>query len=169
MVSLRELMRGPLKPGVLTWIGLRPAHRQDLTAVDEADVVLGAGLDGDHYSHRGDGKRAVTLIQAEHLPAVAAILGLDQVDPLQTRRNLVVKGLNLTALKDRRFMIGDALFETTGECAPCSRMDENLGSGGFQAMRGHGGITARILRGGRIRIGDRVVVLTDADETPAAA
>lgn len=169
MVSLKELMRGPLKAGVLTWIGLRPAHRQNLTPVDEAEVILGAGLAGDHYSHRGDGKRAVTLIQAEHLPAVAAILGLAGVDPLQTRRNLVVKGLNLTALKDRRFAIGEAVFETTGECAPCFRMDENLGPGGFQAMRGHGGITARILRGGRIRVGDAVVALTEAETEPEAA
>ena len=76
-----------------------------------------------------------------------------------TRRNLVISGLNLLALKGRTFTIGDALFAYTGPCAPCSRMDENLGPGGFQAMRGHGGIITRVLKPGTIRVGDAVVVL----------
>jgi MOSC domain-containing protein YiiM len=163
MASLKQLMRAPMKPGRLVWIGLRPGHRQPLQSVEVAEIVLGAGLRGDHYPGKGDGKRAVTMIQAEHLPAVAGILGLASVNPLQTRRNLVVSGLNLLALKGRRFSIGDALFEFTGDCAPCSRMNENLGPGGFQAMRGHGGITTRVLRAGSIRVGDDVVVLDEAD------
>lgn len=159
MSTLKELMNAPMRPGTLEWIGIRPAHRQALQPVESAEIVLGAGLKGDHYPGKGDGKRAVTLIQAEHLPAVATLLGLSAVNPLQTRRNLVVSGVNLIALKNRQFTIGTALLETTGECAPCSRMDENLGAGGFQAMRGHGGITARILRGGTIRLGDALIVI----------
>lgn len=161
MPSLKELMRAPMKPGRLVWIGLRPAHRQPLEAVAAAEVLLASGLAGDHYPGKGDGKRAVTLIQAEHLDAVAAMLSLPAITPLQTRRNLVVAGLNLLALKGRRFQIGDAQFEMTGDCAPCARMNENLGPGGFQAMRGHGGITARVLRAGRIAVGDAVQVLDD--------
>lgn len=161
MASLKELMRAPMKPGRLTWIGLRPAHRQPLAAVDQAEVLLGSGLAGDHYPGKGDGKRAVTLIQAEHLDAVAAMLGLPCITPMETRRNLVVAGLNLRALKGRQFQIGEALFEMTGDCAPCARMNENLGPGGFQAMRGHGGITARVLRSGRIAVGDAVQVIDD--------
>jgi MOSC domain-containing protein YiiM len=72
------------------------------------------------------------------------------------RRNLVVAGCNLRALQGRRFTIGDVELEGTGECHPCSRMEEALGEGGYQAMRGHGGLNARILRGGTLRIGDAV-------------
>jgi MOSC domain-containing protein YiiM len=170
MPSLKELMRAPMNPGRLVWIGLRPGHREPLRSVQEAEIVYGGGLLGDHYPGKGDGKRAVTLIQAEHLPAVAAILGLGSIDPLQTRRNLVVSGLNLLALKGRTFAIGEARLEMTGDCAPCSRMNENLAPGGFQAMRGHGGITARVLRGGVIRVGDAVIVETlDADSTAEPA
>ncbi|GAC1632291.1 MAG: MOSC domain-containing protein [Nevskia sp.] len=169
MPSLKELMLAPMRPGRLLWIGLRPAHRAPLLALREAEIVLGGGLRGDHYPGRGDGRRAVTLIQAEHLPAVAALLGLAALDPLQTRRNLVVGGLNLLALKGRTFGIGEARLAMTGDCAPCSRMDENLGAGGFQAMRGHGGITARVLRGGVIRVGDAVVVLDREEDSPAAS
>ena len=103
------------------------------------------------------GKRQVTLIQAEHLPVIAALAGLETVAPEHLRRNVVVSGLALLALKDRRFRIGDVLLEGTGECHPCSRMEEAFGPGGYNAVRGHGGITARVLEGGLIEVGGLLV------------
>ena len=103
------------------------------------------------------GKRQVTLIQAEHLPVIAALAGLETVAPEHLRRNVVVSGLALLALKDRRFRIGDVLLEGTGECHPCSRMEEVFGPGGYNAVRGHGGITARVLEGGLIEVGGLLV------------
>ena len=104
------------------------------------------------------GKRQVTLIQAEHLPVIAALAGLPEVTPATLRRNIVVSGLPLLALKDRRFRLGSeaggwVLLEGTGECHPCSRMEEALGAGGYNAVRGHGGITARVLEGGMVAVG----------------
>ena len=87
---------------------------------------------------------------------IAKLCGRDLVTPSQLRRNLVVSGINVTALKGLQFHVGEVLLEGTGDCPPCSRMEENLGPGGFQAMRGHGGITAMVLAAGRIHIGDRV-------------
>jgi MOSC domain-containing protein YiiM len=78
------------------------------------------------------------------------------VSPDLVRRNLVVSGISVLALKDQRFSIGDVVLEGTGLCEPCSRMEANLGSGGYNAMRGHGGITARILAGGVLWLGDAV-------------
>ncbi|WP_040380738.1 MOSC domain-containing protein [Deinococcus aquatilis] len=109
----------------------------------------------------GPGKRQVTLIQAEHLPVIAALAGLDTVTPEELRRNIVVRGLPLLALKDARFQIGEVILEGTGECHPCSRMEETFGPGGYNAVRGHGGITARVVRGGVIRVGDALTVLPD--------
>jgi len=152
--SLAELRATLPQAGRVTWIGVRPARRANVKAVDTVEAIAGHGLEGDRYAHDGD--RQVTLIQAEHLAAVAAFVGRAAVDPALLRRNIVVAGLNVLALKGRRFRVGNALLEATGPCEPCSRMEEALGPGGYNAMRGHGGITARVLESGPIGVGDAV-------------
>jgi MOSC domain-containing protein YiiM len=145
----------------VTWIGVRPARKAALVPLEAAEITLEAGLVGDHYSGRPGGKRQVTLIQAEDLSAIAGYLGRE-VTPGDLRRNLVVEGINLRALKDRRFRIGEAVLEATDDCHPCSRMEIILGPGGYNAVRGHGGITARVIEGGVVRLGDAVGVLPPA-------
>jgi hypothetical protein len=120
------------------------------------------GQIGDRYTSRREGLRQVTLIEAEHLAAIASYLGRYRVEPTLRRRNVVTQGINLLALKHGQFRLGTAVLEYTGDCHPCSRMEENLGTGGYNAMRGHGGITARVLAAGEVRVGNRVVVLSSA-------
>lgn len=156
-----KLLAGAVRPGAVAWIGIRPARRAPVQALPEVEAVAGRGLAGDHYKGNPASTRQVTLIQAEHLAAVAAFMGMDELSPATVRRNLVVRGINLLALKDKQFYVGDALLEMTGPCHPCSLMEEVLGEGGYNAMRGHGGITARILNGGTIRVGDPVYVAAD--------
>jgi MOSC domain-containing protein YiiM len=154
--TLADLRSRFPRSGLVTWIGLRTAPRAAIRVVDSVQLTADAGIEGDHRAARGDGKRQVTLIQQEHLGAIAALAGLDGVDPVLLRRNLVVSGISLAAFRDRCFRIGEAVLEGTGDCHPCSRMEENLGEGGYNAMRGHGGITARVLQGGVVRVGDMV-------------
>lgn len=146
------------RAGRVEWIGLRQARDRPMQAVDTAQAVTARGLAGDRYAS-ASGKRGVTLLQAEHLPAIAALAGLKLVAPGQLRRNLVVAGIPLIALKGRRFRIGEVVLEGTGPCDPCSRMEQALGLGGYNAMRGHGGLTARIVQGGVLRVGDAVHAL----------
>lgn len=162
--SLTYLTSQFAQEGTVEWIGIRPEKRAELKSLDSVEAVAGQGLEGDHYKSKA-GKRQVTLIQGEHLTAAASMLGKESVDPGLIRRNIVVKGLNLLALKGTRFRVGQALLEYSGECHPCSRMEENLGEGGYNAMRGHGGITARIIEGGRIDRNAKVVFV----ETISAA
>lgn len=145
--------------GTVSWIGLREQRREPLTSVEEVSVKIGEGLQGDRFSGNPESKRQVTLIQGEHLDMVARVLGKERIDPSLTRRNIVVNGINLLALKDQQFQIGEVVLETTGDCCPCSRMEENLGSGGYNAMLGHGGITTKVIKEGIIRIDDQVSLL----------
>lgn len=162
---LHDLLDHVHQVGRLEWIGLSPTPRGDVEPVSEVEVRVGSGLLGDHHSERKTGgKRQVTLIQQEHLPVIAQWVGRSEVTPDLLRRNLVISGINLKSLKKQRFRIGDVVLEGTGNCAPCSRMEENLGTGGYQAMRGHGGITTRVLTAGTIRVGDEVVFLGSKSE-----
>lgn len=119
------------KPGTLRWIGVRPAYREALRAVNEAQCETERGITGDHYARKGDSKRQVTLIQFEHLAVIAAWCDCEELAPETLRRNFVVSGINLLALKNQRFSIGAALLEGSGLCEPCSRMEEALGRGGL--------------------------------------
>lgn len=153
MDSLAEMIARVAQPGRLSWIGLRPARLRPVEAVARAQVRE-SGLEGDHGRA---GRRAVTLFQAEHLGAVGGFLGQGPVPPEVLRRNLVVAGINLSALSGRPLTVGGAVLRITGVCAPCSRMETALGPGGYAALRGHGGWCAEVVQPGEIAVGDRVM------------
>lgn len=152
MADLAALIAGWAKPGRLEWIGLRPDRRVEVQPVD-AVMISAEGLDGDRARA---GKRAVTLIQQEHLAAIGSYLGQGPVTPEVLRRNVVVSGINLAALKGREVQVGEAILRFTVICAPCSRMEEAFGKGGYSAVRGHGGWCAEVVKPGWVRLGDVV-------------
>lgn len=155
MKTIKDLKASLPQVGKIEWIGIREQRRSDVVSVKDASISVEDGLEGDHYSKQG-GKRMVTLIQKEHLEVVSSLLA-KEVMPEEIRRNIVVSGINLVALHDETFTLGgEVILKGTGYCHPCSRMEENLGPGGYNAMRGHGGITAVVVSGGKISVGNQV-------------
>ena len=155
MSTLEELMNNLPQQGVVRWIGVRPAIGRPVNVLDQVEAVKGQGLEGDRFKARNT-DREITLIQEEHIRAVASMLHRDEISPADLRRNIVVEGINLLALKGKTFHVGGVLLEYTGLAHPCSKMEATLGEGGYNAMRGHGGITARVVDSGRIKVGDPV-------------
>lgn len=146
--------------GQLEWIGLRPARKEPMQQVNEVNALAGLGLEGDRRCNASpNSARQVTIISAEQIDLVARLLKRKEIDPALLRRNLVVSGINLNALRHQRFRIGEAEFVATAQCHPCSRMDGALGKGGCAAMLGHGGLCAKIIIGGKIKIGDEFIPL----------
>jgi MOSC domain-containing protein YiiM len=170
--DLRTLTARFATVGRLQAIVLRPTRRAPAVLVDAAEAIADHGLAGDHRGEsRAASARQVTLIQAEHLPLIGAWSGrAEPPDPVALRRNLVVAGLNLAAARspwaDRPLVLGvgaEVQLVLGGPCDPCSRMEAELGPGGYNAMRGHGGRVARVLRGGPLRVGDAVRVILEQE------
>ncbi|MGI9288862.1 MAG: MOSC domain-containing protein [Pseudomonadales bacterium] len=153
---LQDLLETLPQFGRVEWIGIRPSREKAMVALEAVQINLDKGLAGDRFSGRAGNPRQVTLIQHEHLHVIAACLNREPIPPSLLRRNIVVSGINLLALKDKLFRIGDAVLEFSGLCHPCSKMERQLGRGGYNAMRGHGGITARVCEAGLVRINDQI-------------
>lgn len=165
---MQRLMATFPHAGRVEAIYLRPARIAQVRSVESVLAIARLGLEGDrstirpHAAERPSA-RQVTLIQAEHIPVIAAFLRREEIDPALLRRNLVISGINLLAAKSLLkthgliLQIGEEVrLEVTGPCDPCSRMEEILGAGGYNAMRGHGGVTANVLVGGVIGLHDRI-------------
>ena len=158
--ALKQLMSVIPQVGKVVGITIR-LKRQEMPVEVSEVMATESGLEGDHFNSSYSDKRSVTLIQKEHLDVVGSILGIGSAEHKLTRRNILIEGINIFALKDQKFHIGEAIFDGTGECHPCSRMEENFGMGGYNTMRGHGGITARVVRSGVIKRGDSVKLSTN--------
>ncbi len=148
--------------GTVSWIGVRPKRHEPLVSVESVQAVATQGLEGDHRMDKTPGSgRQVTVISREFIRQIEQHTGLSDISPATLRRNIVVEGVNLNALRHQRFRVGGALFQATELCDPCTRMEEALGVGGFAAMLGYGGLCAKILESGAINVGDSIQAVFD--------
>ena len=153
-----EFAAVPKQTGTVEWIGVSSGRRQPISVMNEVQCDE-QGIVGDHHT-----KRQVSLIQLEHLHVMSNLLGGKEVEPQELRRNLLVSGVNLLALIGLEFQIGEVRLKGTKTCPPCELMEQNLGTGGYLSMVGHGGIVADVMQPGRIQLGDSVKILSSTDE-----
>lgn len=142
--------------GVVDALAIAPAAEAPMQGVESATAVAGAGLEGDRYARgagtfspgRSDG-REVTLVAAEALADAG-------VGPLEARRNVVVRGIDVDALRGRRFRIGEVELIGRRRCEPCAHLQRLTRPGVLRALVHRGGLRADIVRGGELRVGDAV-------------
>lgn len=127
-----------------------PGPRQPMQQVALARAVENLGLEGDRHA-KADSKRQVLLMEAETLIKFDLRVG-------DVKENITTRGIALMSLPvGARLRVGEAVFEITGVCHPCSRMDDLL-PGLRETLSGQRGMLARVTQGGLLRVGDAIVV-----------
>ena len=149
--------------GRLAAIYLRPAARTPVKEAASAEAVAGCGLSGDHA---GGGSRQVSLMSREAWADVCADLGDPQIEPRGRRANLLVEGVDLPGSIGGRIAIGPGcVIAVVAELAPCRLMDDfrpGLQNALKPACRG--GVYGRVVRGGALRVGDEVKIVTGSEQ-----
>jgi MOSC domain-containing protein YiiM len=149
------------------------APMQPLAAVE---AIVGAGLAGDRYAAgvgfysarpTDPGAREVTLFEAEVLDQLQAEYGI-ALGPAEHRRNVTTRGARLGPLIGQRFRIGDVVLEGVKDCPPCEHLEQLVSRPVLQPLVNRGGLRARVLEGGTIRVGDPLVVVAAAAPSVAA-
>ena len=127
-----------------------------ITSVTEIECVAGLGLRDDRYfGYKPDFKGQVTFFDAEAVQAVRDHFSLPDLSSSIFRRNLIVRGADLSAWVGKRFRFQGIDFEATEECKPCYWMDEAVAPGAEEFLKANfrGGLRARILSDGVLRVG----------------
>jgi MOSC domain-containing protein YiiM len=146
--------------GVVEGIHLHGDRGEAMEVVADAELVAGQGLVGDRMAGLGIPGTHVTFIAAEGVEAMVGETGIP-LAPHETRRNILTRGVDVPGLVGRRFQVGEAVCLGVKECAPCNHLESVTYPGVREGLSGRGGLRADVLAGGRIRVGDRIVVLAD--------
>lgn len=154
-------LAAPVGAGVVEGVFIAPAAAAPMVAADAVPAVPGRGLEGDRYfdgagtfSPRGGNGREITLVDSEALESAG-------VAPLEARRNVVVRGIDLDALIGRRFSVGEVECVGRRRCEPCAHLQRLTRPGVLRALVHRGGLRADVVTGGVVRVGDAVVPLGD--------
>ncbi len=132
-----------------------PRYGDDLVEHDSITLITDVGIDGDRHAGK---KRQVTVVCTGELAEAATEHGVEAIDGVATRRNIVVDAPSLPRAHGTPFSIGDVEFEVWRDCAPCELMDQTFGDGAKHALRNRCGIAATVVAGGVIRLGDALLV-----------
>jgi len=130
--------------------------------VDEVDVRTQGGLVGDRYENSRH--RHISLFSTGEMADASERFG-EVIDPALTRRNVLIDGGLLPRTPGTLLALGELELEVVRDAAPCKMLDMEIGDGAKTAMRRRAGVICRVLRGGRLALGDRLAELSAADST----
>lgn len=117
------------------------------------ECVAGRGIRGDRFfDFKANYKGQITFFASEVFTAICQQLGVTDKSPGVTRRNVITAGVDLNSLVGRTFAIQGVEFEGVAECSPCHWMNEVIAPGAEAALHGRGGLRARILTSGTLRV-----------------
>jgi MOSC domain-containing protein YiiM len=154
--------------GVVVEIYIAERSGQPMRAVSAVEGAAGRGLIGDRHCRPADAPSSseadlhnISLVEAEVLESLRNDHGIE-LDGADTRRNLVTRGVRLHDLIGRQFRLGGLLCEGVEVCQPCVHVQQRVGKPILRPLAHRGGLRARILASGVVRIGDSVALVEAA-------
>ncbi len=130
----------------------KPPGESPALDVPEARCITGRGIEGDRYlDFKDDYKGQVTFFEQEVYERICAQFGIRHKGPEIFRRNIITEGVDLNALIGKEFEVQGVRFLGTQESAPCHWMNHVFAEGAEEALKGHGGLRAKILTDGVLR------------------
>lgn len=148
--------------GEVVSIHIAPGAGEPMKSVEEVRALVGKGLEEDRYfkrvgtySDKPGPDREITLIEIEAIEALKRDLEID-LDPGDSRRNIVTRGVPLNHLVGRQFMIGAVALRGIRLCEPCSYLEGLTKKGVLEGLIHRGGLRAQILTDGTIRVGEKI-------------
>ena len=158
--------------GFVKGIFLAPEAGAQMTGVQAANAIEGCGLEGDRYcAGTGHWSRfgrvcEVTFIAAEDLHDIERETGVG-VKNGEHRRNVITRGISLKTLRrGERFRVGEVIFDYRGPRSVCRYIERLTEPGMTQALKGRGGICARVIENGTVRVDDEIEVLQSTELPP---
>lgn len=145
-----------------------------MESLAEIEALAGEGLRGDRYLEKigfyserptDPGAREVTLIEAEALDRMRAAYGV-ALQHDEHRRNLTTRGVRLLDLLGVRFRIGDVVLQGVKDCPPCEHLEGLTGRAVIKPLLTSGGLRARVLESGTLRVGDAIELIPAAATSP---
>ena len=131
----------------------KPPSEHATLDVREAQLAAGRGIEGDRYfDFKDDYKGQVTFFSSEVFERLCAQFGIRDKSPGIFRRNIITEGADLNALIGTEFAVQGVRFLGTQESAPCHWMNTAFAEGAEEALKGHGGLRAKILSDGVLRV-----------------
>ncbi len=151
-----------LGKGIIVSIHITPAGAAPMKSSNEVRAVAGKGLEGDRYfsqtgtySNQPGSGRDVTLIEIEAIEALKRDYGIE-LNPGESRRNIVTRGVPLNHLVGREFKIGEVTLRGTRLCEPCSHLQKLTYQGVMRGLVHRGGLRAEIVTSGMLQVGDAI-------------
>ena len=141
--------------GTVLSITSAPDYGAELVPHESVELVAGVGIPVDRHAGQ---RRSVTIVCSGELAKAAAEHGVESIDGVRTRRNIVVDLPELPRQHGARLTLGDAELEVWRDCAPCELMDQFFGDGAQMALKNRAGISATVIRSGTVSVGDTVSV-----------
>jgi len=129
--------------------------------VESVRAVAGRGLEGNRYFfEEAPPGQALTLIAAEAVEAMEREHGI-AIEPRESRRNVVTRGIDVNELVGKRFRVGDVECQGIELCEPCTTLEGMTKPGVIKGLVHRGGLNADILSDGAINVGDAVATVDD--------